>query len=592
MSKSNTLSNIIYIWALLGGKRRWQFAGLIFLLIMSVFAEMISLGAVVPFLSALTDPQMVMDNKWLQPAIQQMKIDSAEALLLPMTIAFVAAAVFATGLRVTLLRVNTRLAASMALDLRSEIYRRTLYRPYEFHIAENSSKLISIVTEKVGAVISAAIMQVLMMTTSLLSIISVAVALLIINSDVALVSFVVLGGGYFLIGSISKNILKRNGQILSINQPLAIKQLQEGIGGIRDIILDHSQEEYIKNYTAYVKKNQWAGSNNAFVSQLPKSILELTGIILIAGLAYNIQMQGKEALPILGALALGAQRLLPSLQQVYYSWSLVIGNQAVINDVVSYLDIVPETKNISEPTSNPIEFNKKVELKNISFRYAGSKIKTLNNVTITIPKGSRVGIIGPTGCGKSTLLDIVMGLLKPSDGQLVIDNVVVDENNSQSWQKQVAHVPQSIYLSDATIEENIAFGISKDRIDLERVREAARQAHLDHFIEKLPNGYDTYVGERGVQLSGGQRQRIGIARALYKKTPVIVFDEATSALDSKTEAVVIEAIESLGNEVTIIMIAHRLSTLKGCNSVCRLSEGQVVEYGSYIQVCSSTTESI
>lgn len=580
MKQTSTLSNIIALWSYLGKKRRLQFLFLFILNIISVFAEVVSIGAVVPFLSALTAPEKLMELNWFQPIIAVLDIQSSEQLLLPLTVGFVIVAIFATAIRILLLWVNTRLSASMGIQLRNDVYARALYQPYEFHIAHNSSQLISIVTEKVGATIGAGILHVLMLITALVTSLAIIGTLLLIDPLVALVAFLVLGGGYMIMGYLSRKKIIDNGNIIAKNQPNAVKYMQEGLGGIRDVIIDNSQNVFIKSYTKVAANIQLASMRNSFLGVLPKSLLEMIGIILIVTLAYYLQTKGQAALPILGALALGAQRLLPSLQQVYFSWSTINGTKAILADVLSYLQ-KPINSNSQNQKKTPLKFNDKIILKDISFRYSGTDNNVLENINITIHKGSRIGFIGKTGSGKSTLLDIIMGLLTPTKGKLIVDDIKINNQNIVSWQKNLAHVPQSIFLSDASMAENIAFGVPKEKIDLLKIKKAAKQANIDKFIESLPKKYDTFVGERGVQLSGGQRQRIGIARALYKEANVIIFDEATSALDNATERSVMEAIDSLDKDLTLLIIAHRLSTLKGCDIIYRLDKGSIVESGSY-----------
>ncbi len=308
------------------------------------------------------------------------------------------------------------------------------------------------------------------------------------------------------------------------------------------------------------------------------------GITLIALLAYAMQTgpsSGQNALPLLGAFALGAQRLLPGLQQIYFSWSIINGNHAVLADVTAWLTIVNKAVKTENPLISSLDFRKSIELQDISFQYAGTEKKVLSNVRLTIPKGSRVGFIGETGSGKSTLLDVIMGLLTPAGGQLRIDGRNVDSGNVKAWQQNIAHVSQAIFLADGSMLENIAFGIPAAQIDIEQVKKAARLAQIHEFIDGLPDGYQTLVGERGVRLSGGQRQRIGIARALYKEAKILVLDEATSALDDATEKAVMAAIDSLDDNLTVLLIAHRLSTLAGCDTVIELSQGKVLRTGDY-----------
>jgi ATP-binding cassette subfamily B protein len=269
--------------------------------------------------------------------------------------------------------------------------------------------------------------------------------------------------------------------------------------------------------------------------------------MLIALIAYFLAQESEgisKAIPVVGAIALAAQRMLPVMQISYSSWSAIRRNQYTLKEVIEFLD-QPLPEYLTKQSSSPISFNKEIALSDVSFQYKPELPSVLNGIELTIPKGARAGFIGSTGSGKTTMLDIIMGLLSPGNGRLLVDGITVDDLNRRSWQEHLAHVPQNIFLSDASIAENIAFGITKDEIDLERVEDCAKQAQLSDFISKLPQGLQTLVGERGTRLSGGQRQRIGIARALYKKADVIIFDEATSALDTKTEEAVMWAVKGL-----------------------------------------------
>lgn len=576
VNTSSVWADIFALWRYLGKKRRLQFAFLLLLMLVVVLAEMVSIGAVVPFLTVLTTPETLLEIDWLQPVIQALGVKSSDELLLPLTICFVVATVFAVGVRILLLWVNSRLTVAMGVQLRSDLYTQVLCQPYEYHATHNSSDLISMVTEKVGAAIGAGIMHVLLMTSAGVMSLAIIATLLWVNSLVALVMFVVLSGGYVMAWYLVRHAIKRNSQIIARYQPQSVKCLQEGVGGIRDVIMGGSQGIFSKNYTQTAHQIQQAQTQNDFLDVLPKPIVELLGISIIALLAYSLQSQSEtqSALPVLGALALGAQRLLPGLQQVYFSWSYINGKRAILNDIVQQLpQQLPSYDQVQ--TRQPLVFKTSLELKNLGFSYAGSQQAVLNNIDLVIPKGSRIGFIGETGSGKSTLLDIIMGLLSPTEGKIFVDGSELNQQNVKHWQANIAHVPQSIFLSDVSIAENIALGIPQSEIDLDQVKEAARQAQISTYIESLPAAYQTLVGERGVRLSGGQRQRIGIARAIYKRAEVIIFDEATSALDSKTEASVMKAINSLGSDLTIIIIAHRLSTLKGCDLIFRISDGQV-----------------
>jgi ATP-binding cassette subfamily B protein len=311
--------------------------------------------------------------------------------------------------------------------------------------------------------------------------------------------------------------------------------------------------------------------------------------MLIAALAYTLAQQSDgiaKAIPVLGALALGAQRMLPMMQQAYASWSSIQGGQASLKDTLDLLD-QPLPDYASHPSVNPLPFRNRVLLNQLSFRYSPQSPWVLKDINLHIIKGSRVGFTGTTGSGKSTLLDIVMGLLVPTEGSFEVDGQVITTSNHRAWQAHIAHVPQVIFLADSSIEENVAFGQQKNKIDHERVRRAASQAQIADTIETWPDKYQTFVGERGIRLSGGQRQRIGIARALYKQADVIIFDEATSALDNETEQAVMQAIEGLSEDLTILIIAHRLTTLRNCTQIVELADGGVRRIGSYQEIVTN-----
>jgi ATP-binding cassette subfamily B protein len=310
---------------------------------------------------------------------------------------------------------------------------------------------------------------------------------------------------------------------------------------------------------------------------------------LIAALAYMLAARPGglgSAIPIIGALALAAQRMLPLLQQAYSSWSSIRGAEAGLSDALDFLDqALP--KHADAPLSDPLPFKHEITFDQVGFRYSENQPLVFNGLNLKIAKHSCVGFIGTTGSGKSTLLDITMGLLSPSEGELKVDGKAITAENCRAWQAHIAHVPQSIFLADVSVAENIAFGVPLDQIDFDRVRRAAESAQIASTIESWTDRYDTVVGERGVRLSGGQRQRIGIARALYKEADVIVFDEATSALDGATEHAVMESINNLSKELTILIVAHRLTTLRDCTQVVELADGKVSRIGTYQEIIES-----
>ena len=563
-------------------RRRYQTLLLLILTLFSSLAEIMSLGAVVPFIAILTQPEQVLVFPVIGEFVKIWGITTADELILPIAIIFACAAVIAGSFRLLLLWVGIRLIKAVGADLSIEVYRRTLYQPFSVHVARNSNEVISGVINKVGSA-TGVLMSVVTLTTSIILFTAILITLLIIDPIVASIAAFTFGNFYLLIAWLSRKNLLNNGKKIADNQTQVVKLLQEGLGAIRDIILDSSQSIYCVIYGKSITELQRADSENTFINQAPRYFMEMVGLVLVSGLAYSLSYKSGDistSLPVLGALALGAQKLLPLLQHIYSSWATMKGGQAALVDVLKLLD-QPLPTYIADDVIPPYDFKDSIRLKNIKFRYSDESAWVLDGINLTIPKGARIGFIGSTGSGKSTTLDLIMSLLDPTEGKLLVDEKEVLSTEAHQWQKNIAHVPQSIFLADCSIAENIAIGIDPMLIDMERVRLAAEQSQISKFIDTLPEKYFTDVGERGVRLSGGQRQRIGIARALYKKAKVIVFDEATSALDSSTETAVMNAIESLNRNITILIIAHRLTTLKSCDKIIKLEHGKIVEQGGY-----------
>ena len=605
------------LWSHISRRRRSQFAILLILMVAASFAEILSIGAVLPFLAVLTAPEKIINHPTTQSlihtfgyttlnsstqhsalstqhflsqhsALSTHNILTPQDFLLIVTIAFGLAALISGAMRLLLLWASTRLSFATGADLSISIYRRTLYQPYAVHASRNSSEIINGISGKSNGVIFSTIMPVLMLISSSIMLIAILVALLSVDPIIALSAF----GGFGLIyAGIIKLTQKQqllNSQCIASESTQVIKSLQEGLGGIRDVLIDGSQAAYCQIYRNADQPLRRAQGSISFIGASPKFAIEALGMMLIALLAYVLARQPDgiaKAIPVLGALALGAQRLLPVLQLAYGSWSSIQGGQAGLQDTLELLDqSLPDY--VDQPPAKPIQFQNRITLKNLSFRYTPQTPFVLKNLDLKIKKGSTIGFIGVTGSGKSTLLDIIMGLLSPAEGTLEIDAEPITSDNNRAWQAHIAHVPQAIFLADSTIEENIAFGVPKNKIDHERVKEAAKKAQIADIIETWPKKYKTFVGERGIRLSGGQRQRIGIARALYKQANVIIFDEATSALDNDTEQAVMQAIESLGNELTILIIAHRLTTLKNCTQIVELADGGIKRTGTYHEIVS------
>ncbi len=576
------------IWAFLGKRRKRQALLLAVGTLAGTFFETLSLGAVLPFMTVLVDPERAFHYRPVALIADWAGIVSQQQLVTTLTIAFVSFALVAGATRLALLRSIHHLAYLIGTDLSSEVYRRTLYQPLSVHVSRNSSQLITGISKKVSQCVHV-LQQLLTASTSAILAAGITATLLVIDPLVATLTALVFGGSYVAVARLSRRRLRRNGKRVKELSTALLKVLQEGLGGIRDILLDGSQPVHCSTYKAIDRPMRRAIAANAFLAAGPRIGMEAFGISSIALLAFSLsQRDGGLAgfLPSLAALALGAQRLLPAFQQTYVGFAHFLGEEASIAEVVRLLEQPIPPDELGPPPS-PLPFNEHIVCKDLAFRYSADGPWILENVNLTIPKGTRVGFVGKTGGGKSTLVDLIMGLLEPVQGQILVDSQPITGMSGRAWRLSVAHVPQSIFLSDTNVAENIAFGSAPQQIDLERVRQSAKIAHIADFIEAQPDGYFSKIGERGVRLSGGQRQRLGIARALYKQAQVLVFDEATSALDNSTERELMHAVDGLSKDLTVLMIAHRLSTLENCDQIVVLDNGQISAVGTYAELLAT-----
>lgn len=603
-------ASLIRLFAHVPKRRRKQLAGLIVLMLVGAIAEMATLGAVVPFLALLADPSVGYSYPLLQNLFATPNELAGNALLAAAFI-FVMVAIIAAAVRILLAYASYRFTYGLGADIGGEVYKRTLYQPYSWHVSRNTSEILAGI-QKVNAVTGGVIMQLVQGAVAFviaLAIVAMLMAIDLLTAFIAAVGFSTL---YGLTTLVSRQRLRNNSKLIAQNETRRIQAVQEGLGGIRDVLLDGTQPVYHRRFTVFDHAMRRAQATNAFIGASPRYFIEATGMVLIVALAY--WLSGRQggllgAIPVLGALAIGAQKLLPQMQLAYFAWSSISGNRKQLDDVLQLLErpIPAEYLTQSAPVmprrpldgtaaqpANAIIAQRSqqnviaspegawqssippiIALRNVSFRYKSDSPDILKKINLEIPKGARIGIIGKTGSGKSTLVDLIMGLLDPTEGEIEINGQLLTTSNRRAWQSRIAHVPQAIFLADSSIAENIALGIPSTKIDMERVKDAARKAQLADFIETLPQQYQTVVGERGVRLSGGQRQRIGLARALYKQADILVLDEATSALDNATEVAAMEAIEGLCDELTILIIAHRVSTLNNCYWLIEMSNGQI-----------------
>lgn len=583
----NIVTLLIKLWFYIDQPRKSKFIGLIFLMVLASLSEVLSIGAIIPFLGLLISPEQFIDfiniNKIFDTSLL---LKDSNQLTLIITALFSILIFIAAAIRLLMLKKLLHFSFLIGADLSEKIFANSLYQEYKVHLSLNSSEIIDAVTVKVNTIIHNIVYPCLVIASSFFILLFIIISLLFINPIVLIIIFGGFGLIYLLLIILSKKKTIERSEKISTQSINIVKFLQEGLGGIRDILIDGSQSEYIKSFTKANLELRLAQGEVVFVNQAPRHVIEALAIIFVSILAYNFLSFSDDVstiIPVLGAFALAGQRILPVMQQSYNGWSNIRSAQASLRDVLRYLE-QPTPLLYKSNSLKKIEFSQSILLKKVSFAYSSELPLFFNQLTLKIEKGSRIGVIGESGSGKSTLLDLLMGLIDPTSGHIEIDGRVINESNKRLWQKKIAHVPQSIFLSDATIAENIAFGVPKEKIDWSKLINAAMQAKIHDTIIELDLGYETLVGEQGIRLSGGQRQRIAIARALYKDANLIIFDEATSALDIKTEDGIIAEIEKLSNEITIIIVAHRLTTLKNCTKIIELSNGTIKRMGSFDKI--------
>lgn len=572
------------VFDFLSTRRRWQIVGVFAIMLAGGVAELFTLAAVVPLIAVLAGPHGVPGSSKFDHILGALGLNISQVPLAALAGIFCAAAVGAAIVRITLAWSSQKLVFRIGYDLGVSLYSRVLHQPYDFHVQTNSSRIISDVAG-VQRLLTGTMLPLMLGISSLVISFFILGGLLLISFQAALIAFAGMGGIYTAVSLWSRPRLRRNAEFIKASNRERVKTLQEGLGGIRDVLLDNSQALYVRTFSRIDARLRDAQASNALMGVTPRFVVEALGMIVILGLALMLTSEGsiESSVPVLAALALGAQRLLPLLQNAYNGWTTVTGSEAVVLSIVELLQL-PVAERFDRRSSIAVNFNREIRANDLSFRYSPDAADVLRNIDFVIPRGSFVGFVGESGAGKTTLVDLLMGFLAPTEGAILIDGVPLTEDTLLSWQSHIAHVPQHIFLCDGSIIENVAFGLPLKKVDMERVRLACRRAELDHFIESLPDSYNTVVGERGVRLSGGQRQRLGLARALYKQASLLVLDEATSALDDATEASVIDAVHRLGSEYTVLMIAHRVTTLQRCDIIFRLEKGQIAEQGTFEEV--------
>ena len=586
-----TKRSVYLLWKVLGRQRRIQFIGLLLLSLVSAIAEVANLGALFPVLKLLANPQKSIESLGFIPVpFSQL---SQQQLLLSLGACFLSVVVFSTIVRVLTIQIQLRLGALIAADLGDQVFTAVLNKPFNWHLENNSSRVLGHLTKDVDQVYGS-IQSLLVIVVNLSVVLLLAISLIGVAPQVMLIAAPVLAFFYGSVYRLSRSGFLIDGQRLTLNYEASLQVAQEALGGIRDIILDRSQSFFLNAYEDKNRNYRLASASINTKAQIPRYLIEGFVILLIIGISLCLAISGQsidKQLPVLGILSLGAYRLLQPLQQCFGSFSSLKANQASLYRLHPYL-IHKSNHSLGLSTSaasnyrTPPDIFPIIELANVSFRYSPDAPLVLHQLSFSIAKGESIALVGSTGSGKTTCSDLILGLLVPTSGHILVsgNNLHQDQKLLGAWHAHVAHVPQNIYLTDASFTANIAFGIPFDEINHDLVRHVAHEAQISNFIESSPFGYDTVLGERGVRLSGGQRQRIGIARALYKKADLLVLDEATSALDNITENELMSTINALSLHTTVVVVAHRLSTVKTCSRILLLDQGSVASTGTYDQL--------
>lgn len=586
------LANLRELYSLLTAAQRRRLLRLQVLVVLMSFAEVAGVLSIGPFMALVAGMEQLQGDGTLAQVYLRSGLDSPEQFLIWLGVGVLGALTLAAMISMFTIWRLSMFGARVGEEIASRLYHYYMYKPWLFHAEHNSSKLtkqISTEARRVSANILKPLMQ---MNAKLVMCLFMVTAMFIYNPVVALVGVSIFICAYLILFRVVRSRLIKNGRRISTYQGIRFKLMAEGFGGVKDAMLLNRQN----NFTIRFEDNSFrlarAQGVNQAISQVPRYAMELVAygsvIALVLYLLAVFEGDASVILPVLSVYALAGFKLLPAFQQIYTSVAQIRGNLAAFE--VMQEDLRASTEQTVRDSTNArdkqvrterLTFRQSLVLENIHFRYPSKQGSALRGLDLEIPVNSVIGLVGPSGSGKSTTVDTLLGLLQPDQGRLLVDGVPLDENNLRAWQNIIGFVPQHIFLSDNSIRENIAFGLAPEQIDEVRVKRAAILAHLDEMIAELPTGMDTRIGERGVQLSGGQRQRIGIARALYADAEVLVLDEATSALDGITERIIMDAIHDFAGKKTVIMIAHRIQTVRQCDVIHLFERGRVVASGTY-----------
>lgn len=580
------------VLGLLTPKEKRRGGLLIVMVVIMAVLETIGVASVIPFLSVLGDPAAIEETPYLYALYQYFDFQSPNSFLTALGIAAFCIVLFSAVFRIITTYAINRYTQMRRHSVGKRLLETYLRQPYAFFLNRHSGDMAKSILSEVDQLTTNVIrpgFEAIAYTVVVLAIIS----FLVLNDPaLALGVGLVIGGSYVLIFSSVQRLLTRIGRERADANKERFTAAGEALGGIKDIKLLGREQAYLTRFTPSSVRFSRHQATNRTLSEVPRYMIEAIGYGGVIGLSLFLVVRSDgfgEVLPMLGLYAFAGSKLLPAAQKIYGGVAKLRFGSAAVDDIYDDLRERSSLAEIRKPVTERLRIKKSISLDRISFAYPESREAALSDISLTIPKGTSIGLVGGTGAGKTTLVDIILGLLRPTEGDLKVDDSPITDQNLRQWQASLGYVPQDIFLVDATVSENIALGIPLENISQDKVEQCARMAQVHDFVTtQMPDGYNTQVGERGVRLSGGQRQRIGIARALYHDPEILVFDEATSALDNITEKAVMDAVNALSKEKTIIMIAHRLSTVRQCDKIVYLEKGKVVSTGTYDQLLESS----
>lgn len=576
------------LFEILPGKDRLKFAALLFFMMIGTILEVIGIGLIPVFISAVAAPDILLDNQYLGPILELIKAESQKDLLLAGGLALVTVYLVKGGYITVLYYYKSKFIFGRFESIASRLYETYMFSPYTFFLERNSAEIIRNVTTETRHISEYVIQPSLSILMHGLTALGIFIFLLFVEPLITLVSFLILGIGGGGLMRILKKKMNYFGELASRERKNLIQGVNEGIGGFKDVTILNRQDYFIARFKGYVANLKQAEIFKKVSYQAVYPVIEVLAVGGMIIIAFTMVLQGRtieSIIPVLTLFGAATVRLMPAISQMLSEITTVKYYLHALKPVHS--DITKLGKHLKRDkaavTSEKLPFNKKIELKEVSFNYPGDNRKAIQEVSLQIYKGSAVAFVGASGSGKSTIIDLILGLLEPESGQILVDGTDIFKK-VRKWQNNIGYVPQNIYLKDDTIRNNIAFGVPVNEISQQKIDMAIDAAQLQGLVENLEMGEDTMVGERGVRISGGERQRIGIARALYHNPEVLILDEATSALDTKTEIQVVEAIEKLKGKRTIIMIAHRHTSIMNCDRLYLVEDGRVINQGTYKQL--------